>query len=225
MRVLVIEDDPVTAESIQAALERSGHEAETIGDGEDGLERARSGTYDVLIVDRMLPRRDGLSIIEALREDGDTTPALILSALGEVDDRVEGLRRGGDDYLVKPFAFAELEARLEILARRGRAPNATTRLVVDDLELDKLARRVTRAGREIDLKPREYLLLEYLMENAGTVVTRAMILEAVWNIHFDPQTNLIDVHVSRLRRKIDQFGRPLIHTVRGAGYVIRGGEP
>ncbi len=225
MRVLIIEDDPVTADSIQAALARSGHEAVTVGDGEEGLERARSGSFDVLIVDRMLPRRDGLSIIESLRAGGDTTPALVLSALGEVDDRVEGLRRGGDDYLAKPFAFAELEARVEILARRGRASAASTRMSVDDLELDKITRRVTRTGRQIDLKPREYLLLEYLMENVGTVVTRAMILEAVWGIRFDPQTNLIDVHVSRLRRKIDQHGEPLIHTVRGAGYVLRGGSP
>ncbi len=178
--------------------------------------------YDVMVVDRMLPGLDGLSIVETVRKSGDRTPILILSALGEVDDRVEGLRKGGDDYLVKPFAFSELEARLEALIRRGRTEVAETRLQVADLEMDLLARRVRRAGQEIELQPREFRLLEYLMRHSGQVVTRTMLLEKVWDYHFDPQTNVIDVHISRLRRKIDRdFDPPLIETVRGAGYALR----
>jgi two-component system OmpR family response regulator len=182
---------------------------------------AAAADYDVLIVDRMLPKLDGLAILRTLRASGNRTPVLILSALGEVDDRVEGLRAGGDDYLVKPFAFTELHARLEALLRRGAAPTPQTRLQVADLEMDLLARRVTRSGRPIALQPRELRLLEYLMRHAGQVVTRTMLLENVWDYHFDPQTNVIDVHVSRLRAKLDRdFDRPLLHTVRGAGYLL-----
>lgn len=179
-----------------------------------------------MIIDRMLPELDGLAIIRTLRASGNDTPVLILSALGEVDDRVRGLKAGGDDYLVKPFAFTELTARLEALLRRPSSAQApVTVLRVGDLEMDLLARRVRRAGREIDLQPREFRLLEYLMRNAGQVVTRTMLLENVWDYHFDPQTNVIDVHVSRLRRKIDRdFEQPLLHTVRGAGYVLRAAD-
>ncbi len=178
--------------------------------------------YDVLIVDRMLPRRDGLSIIESLRAEDDNTPALILSALGEVDDRVTGLRAGGDDYLVKPYAFTELLARIEVLARRATPAEAETTYRVGELELDRLSRKVTRAGEPILLQPREFRLLEYLMKNAGRVVTRTMLLENVWDYHFDPQTNVIDVHMSRLRAKVDKgHDKQLLQTVRGAGYVIR----
>jgi two-component system OmpR family response regulator len=194
-------------------------------DGKDGLFLALDQEFDVMIVDRMLPGLDGLSIVETVRSSGRRTPILILSALGEVDDRVEGLRRGGDDYLVKPFAFSELEARLEALVRRGDGDAVETRLQVADLELDLLTRQVKRAGREIELQPREFRLLEYLMRHSGQVVTRTMLLEMVWDYHFDPQTNVIDVHVSRLRRKIDKdFDEPLIQTVRGAGYVLRAPE-
>ena len=185
---------------------------------------ARANAYDVLIVDRMLPRRDGLSMIQALRAEGLSTPVLILSALGEVDDRVKGLRAGGDDYLTKPYAFTELLARIEALARRTAPEEGSTRFVVGDLELDRLSHKVTRAGEPILLQPREFRLLEYLMKHAGQVVTRTMLLENVWDYHFDPQTNVIDVHISRLRAKIDKsFGNPLLHTVRGAGYMIRDG--
>ena len=226
MRILIIEDDPETSRFIGKGLGEAGHVVDHAGDGKQGLLLALDAEHDVLVVDRMLPGLDGLSIIRSLRAAGRTTPVLVLSALGEVDDRVEGLRAGGDDYLVKPFALAELSARLEALLRRrgGRSGDAApvTRLVVADLEMDLLARTVKRAGRDIDLKPREFRLLEYLMRHAGQVVTRTMLLEAVWDYHFDPQTNVIDVHVSRLRRKIDRdFGSPLLHTARGAGYVIR----
>ena len=225
MRILLIEDDPETSRFIGRGLEEAGHVLDHAGDGKQGLLLALDADHDALIVDRMLPGLDGLSVVRSLRAAGRDTPVLVLSALGEVDDRVEGLRAGGDDYLVKPFALAELSARLEALARRrggdgGAAP--VTRLVVADLEMDLLARTVTRAGRTLELKPREFRLLEYLMRHAGQVVTRTMLLEAVWDYHFDPQTNVIDVHVSRLRRKVDRgLGPPLIHTVRGAGYVIR----
>ena len=225
MRILLIEDDPETSRFIGRGLEEAGHVLDHAGDGKQGLLLALDADHDALIVDRMLPGLDGLSVVRSLRAAGRDTPVLVLSALGEVDDRVEGLRAGGDDYLVKPFALAELSARLEALARRrggdgGAAP--VTRLVVADLEMDLLARTVTRAGRILELKPREFRLLEYLMRHAGQVVTRTMLLEAVWDYHFDPQTNVIDVHVSRLRRKVDRgLGPPLIHTVRGAGYVIR----
>ena len=224
MRILLIEDDAETAAYLQKALRESGHQAEHASDGEAGLTAARSAAYDVLIVDRMLPRLDGLTIIETLRAEGNRTPVLILSALGAVDDRVKGLRAGSDDYLTKPFAFSELLARIEALERR-QAPEATqTRYVVGDLVLDRLSHKVTRAGEPIILQPREYRLLEYLMRHAGQVVTRTMLLENVWDYHFDPQTNVIDVHVSRLRAKVDKgFDRPLLETVRGAGYVIRDG--
>ena len=222
MRVLVIEDDRETAAFLQKALRESGHMADLAADGESGLEAARAGGFDVLIVDRMLPRRDGLSVIETVRAEGDRTPVLILSALGDVDDRVKGLRAGGDDYLTKPYAFSELLARVEALARRMVPASSETRFTVGDLVLDRLSHKVTRAGDTIPLQPREYRLLEYLMRNAGQVVTRTMLLEHVWDYHFDPQTNVIDVHISRLRSKIDKtFKHPLLHTVRGAGYVIR----
>jgi two-component system, OmpR family, response regulator len=224
MRVLLIEDDKEAAGFLQKALKESGHFAEWAEDGAAGLSQARTGDYDCLIVDRMLPELDGLSVIRTLRDEGDRTPVLILSALGEVDDRVKGLRAGGDDYLTKPFAYTELLARIEALARRAVPEEQQTRLVVGDLVLDRLSHRVTRGGEAILLQPREFRLLEYLMKHAGQVVTRTMLLENVWDYHFDPQTNVIDVHVSRLRGKIDKnFDAPLLHTVRGAGYVIRDG--
>jgi len=226
MRVLLVEDDPQTRSFIRRGLEESGHLVEDASEGKEGLFLALEGKYDVMIVDRMLPGLDGLSIVEAARREGQSASILVLSALGEVDDRVEGLRRGGDDYLVKPFAFSELLARLEALVRRGDGETAQTRLEVGDLEMDLLSRTVERAGQSIDLQPREFRLLEHLMRHAGQVVTRTMLLEKVWGYHFDPQTNVIDVHVSRLRRKIDKgFDRPLLHTVRGAGYVLRESHP
>ena len=222
MRVLLIEDEPETRAFVARGLSEAGHVVETAADGKEGLFLALEGKYDLMIVDRMLPGLDGLSIVEAARSAGRRAPILVLSALGEVDDRVEGLRRGGDDYLVKPFAFSELLARLEALARRGDTEKPETRLRVGDLEMDLLTRTVERAGQAIALQPREFKLLEYLMRNARHVVTRTMLLEKVWGYHFDPQTNVIDVHVSRLRGKIDKgFDRPLLHTVRGAGYVLR----
>jgi two-component system OmpR family response regulator len=225
MRVLLIEDDPQVVSFLLKALREVGAVADHAADGKDGLFMAASADYDVLIVDRMLPKLDGLAIVRTLRASGNRTPALILSAMGEVDDRVEGLRAGGDDYLIKPFAFSELHARLEALMRRGATDGPETRLRVADLEMDLLTRSVTRAGREIPLQPREFLLLEYLMRHSGQVVTRTMLLEHVWDYHFDPQTNVIDVHISRLRTKIDKgFDTPLLHTVRGAGYVLRASD-
>jgi len=225
MRVLVIEDDRETAQFLQKALRESGHVAELAHDGEEGLAAARDGGFDVLIVDRMLPRLDGLRIIRTLRSEEIRTPVLILSALGEVDDRVKGLRAGGDDYLTKPYAFSELLARIEVLSRRGDPREQETRYVVGDLVLDRLSHRVTRAGEPIVLQPREFRLLEYLMRHANQVVTRTMLLEHVWDYHFDPQTNVIDVHISRLRSKIDKnFEEPLLHTIRGAGYMMRVGH-
>ena len=222
MRILVIEDDKQTREFLIQGLKQSGHVVDAAEDGKDGLFLALDQPYDAMVVDRMVPSLDGLSIIETVRKAGNRTPILILSALGEVDDRVEGLRRGGDDYLVKPFAFSELEARLEALIRRGAGEVAETRLQVADLEMDLLARQVKRSGQEIDLQPREFRLLEFLMRHSGQVVTRTMLLERVWDYHFDPQTNVIDVHISRLRRKIDKdFDPPLIQTIRGAGYALR----
>jgi two-component system OmpR family response regulator len=222
MRLLVIEDDPETREFIAQGLRESGHNADETADGKEGLLLAGERDYDAIVLDRMLPGLDGLSIVKSLRAQGKRTPILILSALGEVDDRVEGLTRGGDDYLVKPFAFSELLARLQALTRRRDAEGPETRLRVADLEMDLLSRRVKRAGKNIDLQPREFRLLEYLMRHSGQVVTRTMLLEKVWDYHFDPQTNVIDVHVSRLRSKIDKgFDPPLLHTVRGAGYVLR----
>ncbi len=226
MRILIIEDDREAAAYLVKAFREAGHVADHAADGLDGYALAEEGDYDVLVVDRMLPKLDGLSLIRALREQGGETPVLILSALGQVDDRVKGLRAGGDDYLPKPYSFSELLARVEVLGRRRRAAPAAeaTAYRVGDLELDRLSHRVTRAGTEIVLQPREFRLLEYLMRNAGQVVTRTMLLEHVWDYHFDPQTNVIDVHVSRLRAKIDRgFDHPLIHTVRGAGYMIRAG--
>ena len=223
MRLLIIEDDRDAADYLVKAFREVGHVAEHAADGEEGLALASDGGYDVLIVDRMLPKRDGLSVIGALRDKSVATPALILSALGQVDDRVKGLRAGGDDYLVKPYSFAELLARVEVLARR-RGGREETVYRVADLELDRLSHRVTRGKEEISLQPREFRLLEYLMKHAGQVVTRTMLLENVWDYHFDPQTNVIDVHISRLRSKIDKgFTPPLLHTIRGAGYMIRDG--
>ena len=225
MRVLVIEDDIEAGEYLGKGLRESGHLAEVVQNGRDGLLQAATGAWDVLIVDRMLPGLDGLSLVRHLRATGITTPVLFLSALGEVDDRVKGLRAGGDDYLVKPYAFSELLARVENLGRRQRAAPVATRLKVADLELDLLTRKVTRAGRTIDLQPREFQLLETLLRHPGQVMTRTMLLETVWDYHFDPQTNVIDVHISRLRQKIDRgFDVPLIQTVRGAGYCLRAPE-
>lgn len=222
MKILVIEDDRDSAQFLERALAESGHSADIAADGEVGYSLADSGTYDVMIVDRMLPRRDGLSVVAALRAKGNKTPVLILSALGEVDDRVTGLRAGGDDYLTKPYAFSELLARIEVLQRRNGASDVETIYRVGDLELDRLSHMARRSGREITLQPREFKLLEYLMRHAGQVVTRTMLLENVWEYHFDPQTNVIDVHISRLRAKIEKgFGGPLLHTVRGAGYMLK----
>ena len=201
---------------------RRGIRRDIAGDGETGYTLAEQGTYDALVVDRMLPRRDGLSVVAALRAQGNDTPALILSALGQVDDRVTGLRAGGDDYLTKPYAFSELLARIEVLQRRSSPKEAETVYRVGDLELDRLSHTAKRAGQVIILQPREFRLLEYLMRHSGQVVTRTMLLEHVWDYHFDPQTNVIDVHVSRLRGKIEKgFETPLLHTVRGAGYMLK----
>jgi two-component system OmpR family response regulator len=224
MRLLVIEDDRDAAEYLVKAFREVGHVADRAGDGEEGLALALDGGYDVLIVDRMLPKLDGLAVIGQLRARNVVTPALILSALGAVDDRVKGLRAGGDDYLPKPYSFSELLARVEVLARRHAGRGEDTHYRVGDLELDRLSHRVVRGKEEIPLQPREFRLLEYLMKHAGQVVTRTMLLENVWDYHFDPQTNVIDVHISRLRSKIDKgFAQPLLHTVRGAGYMIRDG--
>jgi two-component system OmpR family response regulator len=225
MRILIIEDDREAAAYLVKAFREAGHVADHAADGLEGYALASDADYDVLIVDRMLPKMDGLSLIGGLREQKIDTPVLILSALGQVDDRVKGLRAGGDDYLAKPYAFSELLARVEVLSRRNKgSTGAATMLRVGDLELDRLGHKLTRAGKEIPLQPREYRLLEYLMRHAGQVVTRTMLLENVWDYHFDPQTNVIDVHISRLRAKIDKgFGKPLLHTVRGAGYMIRDG--
>ncbi|MFV2092624.1 MAG: winged helix-turn-helix domain-containing protein [Hyphomicrobiales bacterium] len=223
MRLLLIEDDTEAAAYLAKGLGESGHVAEISHDGEDGLALAREGRFDALIVDRMLPGRDGLAVVSALRDEGDTTPVLILSALDHVDERVKGLQAGGDDYLTKPYAFTELLARIEALARRAQPELAQTRFEVADLSLDLLSREVRRGDKRILLQPREFRLLEFLMRHAGQVVTRTMLLENVWDYHFDPQTNVIDVHVSRLRSKIDKsFDEPLIHTVRGAGYKLSG---
>lgn len=222
MRILLIEDDREAAVYLTKALREAGHTVDHAGDGEVGWHYAETSTYDVLVVDRMLPRRDGLSVIEGLRAKGDQTPVLILSALGQVDDRVKGLRAGGDDYLTKPYAFTELLARVEALERRSRPGQSETQYRVADLVLDRLSHQVTRGDEEIVLQPREFRLLEYLMKNAGQVVTRTMLLENVWDYHFDPQTNVIDVHISRLRAKIDKgHDKSLLITVRGAGYMIR----
>jgi len=222
MRILVVEDDEVAAEYVRKGLMEAGHVVDLAADGDLGLEMARAADYDALILDRMLPKLDGLDLLANLREDGDVTPVLILSALGEVDHKVEGLRAGGDDYLAKPYSFTELLARVEAIGRRSDPTAAVTKLKVGDLEMDLLARTVRREGQKILLQPREFRLLECLMRNAGRVVTRTMLLEKVWDYHFDPQTNVIDVHISRLRGKIDkEFEEPLLHTVRGAGYRLQ----
>jgi two-component system OmpR family response regulator len=225
VRILVIEDDKEVASFIRNGLAQAGCNVDHAGNGRDGLFLATTEPYDALVVDRMLPGIDGLTVIRTLRASGNSTPVLILSALGEVDDRVKGLKAGGDDYLVKPFAFSELLARLEALARRAKSSGdaPSTVLKAGDLEMDLLRREVRRAGKPIDLQPREFQLLEFLLRRAGQVVTRTMLLEGVWDYHFDPQTNVIDVHISRLRSKIDKgFERPLLHTVRGAGYRLDG---
>ena len=226
MRILVIEDDTETASYIAKGLKEHGHTVDQANDGKDGLFMALENNYAIIILDRMLPALDGLSILKTLRSSDKQTPVIILSALGEVDDRVEGLKAGGDDYLVKPFAFSELLARIEALLRRGEIKPDSSLLKVADLELDRLTHSVKRAGKSIDLQPREYLILEYLMQHAGQIVTRTMLLESVWDYHFDPQTNIIDVHISRLRNKIDRdFDPPLLQTVRGAGYCLREPTP
>lgn len=223
MRALLIEDDDDVASYVSKGLKEQGYTVDIASDGKEGLGLASTESYDVMIVDRMLPKLDGLSILKSIRAAENHTPVIILSALGEVDDRVKGLKSGGDDYIVKPFSFSELLARMEALIRRSEVtPDAAvTSLGVGDLEMDLLSRKVTRAGVKIDLQSREFKLLEYLVKHQGQVVTRTMLLENVWNYHFDPQTNVIDVHISRLRAKIDkEFDHPLIRTVRGAGYVI-----
>jgi two-component system OmpR family response regulator len=221
MRVLIVEDDLEAAAAMARGLGEAGCDCRVAADGELGLAAAASERFDVLIVDRMMPRIDGITMVEKLRGAGDQTPVLFLSALGEITDRVTGLKAGGDDYLVKPYAFAELIARVEALARRRETGSVQTVLKVGDLEMDLLGREVRRAGQEIDLQPREFQLLEFLMRNAGQSVTRTMLLEKVWEYHFDPQTNVIDVHISRLRAKIDKgFERPMLQTVRGAGYRL-----
>ena len=225
MRILVIEDDKDVASFVRNGLAQAGCNVDHAANGRDGLFLATTESYDALVVDRMLPGIDGLTVIRTLRASANTTPVLILSALGEVDDRVKGLKAGGDDYLVKPFAFSELLARLEALARRAKTGSdaPATVLRAGDLEMDLLRREVRRAGKPIDLQPREFQLLEFLLRHVGQVVTRTMLLEGVWDYHFDPQTNVIDVHISRLRSKIDKgFERPLLHTVRGAGYRLDG---
>ena len=222
MNILAIEDDLEMASFVQRILSEEGHSVETVHDGESGLALARSIEFDLLIVDRMLPRKDGLELVREFRESGGNAPTLFLSALGDVDHRVEGLKAGGDDYLTKPFAPDELLARVDALGRRGGTEAPITILKVGDLEMNLLARTVKRGEESIDLQPREFRLLEFLMRNAGQVVTRTMLLEKVWDYHFDPQTNVIDVHISRLRGKIDKdFDRPLLHTVRGAGYRLQ----
>lgn len=222
MRLLLIEDDTEAAAFLQKGLEEAGFVVDHAATGPDGLHLATTEAYSGMIVDRMLPGMDGLHIIELLRKEGNTTPVLILSAMDGVDERVKGLRAGGDDYLTKPYAFSELQARLEALMRRGQTAPTETSLTLGDLEIDLLARTVTRSGTRIDLLPREFQILEYLMRHSGQVVTRTMLLENVWNYHFDPKTGVIDVQISRLRQKLDKdFDMPLLHTVRGAGYCLR----
>lgn len=226
MRILIIEDDPTTANFIIESLTEINHDVEHYADGAEGLKAAQDNQFDLIVVDRMLPGLDGISIIRAIRSHTDSiiksTPIIVLSALGEVDHRVEGLQSGADDYLTKPFAFAELNARIEALSRRGSNVQETTKLQLSDLTVDLLSHEVTRAGQNIMMQAREFRLLEYLMRNQGQVLTRTMLLENVWDYHFDPQTNIIDVHISRLRSKIDkEFEPKLLHTVRGAGYMMK----
>ncbi len=223
MRILLVEDDPTVGGFVSKGLREAGHVVERADNGKDGLFLAVSEAFDAIVLDRMLPGGiDGLRILEMLRSQNNATPVLLLSALSEVEERVAGLKAGGDDYLTKPFAFSELLARIEALSRRGRSDAPQTKLNVGDLEMDLLSRGVKRGGQKIDLQPREFRLLEYLMRHAGQVVTRTMLLEGVWDYHFDPQTNVIDVHVSRLRHKIDKpYPTAMIHTVRNAGYMLR----
>lgn len=222
MKILIVEDDDEAAKFLIKGFGEAGHNPIHAADGDTGLHLAITEQFDVLILDRMLPKLDGLSLLKQVRAQGDNTPALILSALGAVDDRVEGLRSGGDDYLTKPYAFSELLARVEVLAKRTNGDEGDTTLIVGDLELNRLTREVSRSGQKILLQPREFRLLTYLMQNAGTVVTRTMLLEKVWDYHFDPQTNVIDVHISRLRGKIDKdFDEPMLLTIRGAGYKLQ----
>jgi two-component system OmpR family response regulator len=222
MKILIVEDDDEAAKFLIKGFGEAGHNPIHAADGDTGLHLAKTEQFDVLILDRMLPKLDGLSLLKQVRANDDNTPALILSALGAVDDRVEGLRSGGDDYLTKPYAFSELLARIEVLAKRNNTEEGDTTLIVGDLQLDRLTREVSRGGQKILLQPREFRLLTYLMQNAGTVVTRTMLLEKVWDYHFDPQTNVIDVHISRLRGKIDKdFDEPMLLTIRGAGYKLQ----
>ncbi|MFP4312872.1 MAG: winged helix-turn-helix domain-containing protein [Alphaproteobacteria bacterium] len=223
MRILVVEDDKDVSAYIAKGMKEAGHTVDTADNGKDGLFLVTTEDYDAVIIDRMLPELDGLTLIKTMRGAGNKTPALILSALGEIDDRVQGLRSGGDDYLVKPFAFAELLARIEVLSRRqdNAQPSSDSVLKAADLSLDLLSRKVRRGGKEIDIQTTEFRLLEYMLRHKGQVVTRTMLLEHVWDYHFDPQTNVIDVHISRLRSKIDKdFKKKIIRTVRGAGYII-----
>jgi two-component system OmpR family response regulator len=227
-RVLCVEDDATTADYIAKGLTEAGFKVDVVHDGETGLERALTGEYNSMVLDRMLPKMDGMAVLHDMRAAGVTTPVVMLSALASLDDRLAGLRAGADDYLGKPFAFTELLARVEAVRRRGPASienrNPITRMGIEDLEIDLLTRHVTRGGRTIELQPREFHLLEFLLRHRGQIVTRAMLLSDVWDCHFDPGTNVIDVHVSRLRKKLDEGGaKPLLHTVRGAGYRL--GEP
>jgi len=226
VHILLIEDDARMAQHIDKGLREAGHVVEHVADGREALFRAAGDAFDLIVLDRMLPNVDGMTILKTLRASGDSTPVVILSALGEVDERVKGLRAGGDDYLAKPFAMSELLARIDVLARRGPGMSAeATRLSIGDLEIDLLGRQVRRGGQRIELTTREFRILEHLARNTGRVVTRSMLLEAVWEYHFDPQTNIIDQHVSRLRQKVDRdFGASLIHTVRGVGYILRGAD-
>ncbi|WP_112322760.1 response regulator transcription factor [Oceanibium sediminis] len=225
MRLLIVEDDVETARYLASGLREEGHGCDVFHTGTEGLSAALGTEYDLIIIDRMLPELDGLSVVRTLRAEGHKTPVLVLSALAQVDDRVKGLRAGSDDYLTKPFAFSELLARIDALTRRvGGGEAGETQLVVGPLQLDLLTRTATRSGQEIPLLPREFRILEYFMRRAGRVVTRTMLLEGVWDYNFDPQTNVIDVHISRLRQKIDKgFDVPLLHTVRGAGYILKDG--
>jgi two-component system OmpR family response regulator len=225
MRILIVEDDPDTAAYVSHGLTEEGHVAEIVSDGRDGLSQAMGEEYEILVVDRMLPGLDGLSLVQALRAAGRRLPVIFLTSLGGVDDRVDGLNAGADDYLVKPFAFSELMARVNALARRPQMRGAETVLRVDDLEMDLIARKVKRGNDVIDLQPREFRLLEVLMRNKGRVLTRTMLLERVWSFHFEPKTSVVETHISRLRNKVDRpYGKELIHTVRGSGYTMHDHE-
>ena len=220
-KILIVEDDSTTADFIARGLTESGYEVAIATNGHDGIDQAKTGGYDVIILDRMMPGMDGLEMLTRIRSEGNTTPVIVLSALANLDERVKGLRAGSDDYLAKPFALAELMARIEAVRRRGTGDATITKLSCEDLEMDLLSRKTLRGGRKVDLQPREFRLLEFLMRHRDQVVTRTMLLEGVWDYHFDPGTNVIDVHVSRLRKKIDEGGaKPLLHTVRGAGYRL-----